>query len=243
MLSLTFFQTREWMATYCLPLLFLLGQTGVANWRHKRWRSWVKIRTIYWNQQWAKKRKSNSNNTNDSAQGKEHYCSPWKLLTAGNTLHLPLLHPPLPSGTELGLCYPDWKEPLSLAMTWFLGKWEIITYGLLCMPAYESSKTVKAAKGETCCGMISRVTGDWKRQTGLFCHGFLKQKFASSEKCFWCHLLKSALGLDLLVFSFSLVLLWGLTFLWKSLVEWSLKKICNKGRAKMFVSGCRSSMD
>lgn len=50
----------------------LLRVTGEQNWRHKRWRSWVKVRTIYWKQAWDKKRNSNSNNTNDRVHKKRN---------------------------------------------------------------------------------------------------------------------------------------------------------------------------
>lgn len=57
-----------------------------------------------------------------------------------------------------------------------------------------AAKMSKLSKYEKCCGMVSRVNGDWKRQTGLFCHGVLKWKYVSSEKYFWYRLFESALG-------------------------------------------------
>lgn len=59
---------------------------------------------------------------------------------------------------------------------------------------YCAYQHMRAAKHETCCGMVSRVNGNWKRQRRLFCHGFLKQKYASSEEYFWYHFLVSAVG-------------------------------------------------
>lgn len=40
-------------ATWSLPLS--LWWAAVENWRHKKWRSWVEIGTIYWKEQWDKK--------------------------------------------------------------------------------------------------------------------------------------------------------------------------------------------
>lgn len=53
------------------PPLSLLGQDGVGNWRHRRWRSQVKIRTIYWKHQLDKKTKSYSNNISFKSIQKE----------------------------------------------------------------------------------------------------------------------------------------------------------------------------
>lgn len=52
-----------WVAPPALPL----GVAREENWRHRRQRWQVKMRTVYWEQPWDKKRNSNSNNIDNKS--------------------------------------------------------------------------------------------------------------------------------------------------------------------------------
>lgn len=59
---------------------------GEEHWWHRRGRSWVEIRTIYWKQQHKKMTVTPAKLMRDSTRRKKHYCSPndWERPTIHN---------------------------------------------------------------------------------------------------------------------------------------------------------------
>lgn len=95
---------------------FPIHWDGIENWRHKRQRSGVQERTIYWKKKWDNKMSSNSNNTNDRGYKKSNF-SHWEFSHGEKNQPNNRKHHVLSIGrnpSSLNKC----PFPLPPAMTW-----------------------------------------------------------------------------------------------------------------------------